>query len=57
MQLANSKKIFFDNEMTDSYQISITFGLIDPIQICVTEHNEKLLEHNRSLVDEDDDEG
>ncbi|KAF3652642.1 putative mitogen-activated protein kinase kinase kinase A-like [Capsicum annuum] len=57
MQLAKEKKIFFDDETASSHQISITFGLLDQVKICVKEHNEKILELDRSLLDEDDDEG
>ena len=57
MQLAKEKKIFFDDETVSSHKISITFGSLDPVQICVEEHNEKILEPDRSSIDEGNDEG
>ena len=57
MQLENKKKIFLADEMVSSHQISITFGSLEPVQICVKEHNKKILEPGRFLVDKGDDEG
>ncbi|XP_049397362.1 uncharacterized protein LOC125861536 [Solanum stenotomum] len=58
MRLVREKKIVLEDEKASSNQISITFGSLDPVQMCIAEkHEEESLELDKSQVDIDGDEG